>query len=392
MQRISELIIKHLQNDLAETEHHELHDWINQSPENLELFSEITDQHTLMLDLTRVEDSKQRVIARLQESIQALKVQPVRHMIWWRSLAAAAVLILVSMFYLVFHRSSKPEIARIGDSSQLIKKDVPAPTGTKTILIMADGSTIALDSVGSGKLGQQGNVNISKLSNGQIVYNMLNEKPAETLYNTLSTAKGGQTRIVLADGSKVWLNAASSLHFPAVFTGATRKVELTGEAYFEIAHNKSIPFIVQVKEASIKVLGTQFNIMAYENEGALKATLLEGSVMVSVGSQSSHLQPGQQAQISAGSEEKIRVAKDVDTSEVTAWKNGEFQFSVADIGEVMRQLERWYDIDIAYEGDKPAIRLSGSINRNVSLSSVLKLLELNGVHFTFDGKKLTVLK
>jgi transmembrane sensor len=391
MQRISELIIKHLQNDLGEMEHHELYAWINQSPKNLELFSEITDQQTLMLDLTRMEDSRQRVIARLEESIPALKAQPVQRMIW-RPLAAAAVLILVSMLYLVLHRSSKPEIARNGDSSQPIKKDVPAPTGTKTILTMADGSTIALDSVGSGNLGQQGNVKIAKLNNGQIVYNKVNEKPAEVLYNTLSTAKGGQTRIVLADGSKVWLNAASSLHFPAVFSGAIRKVELTGEAYFEIAHNKSMPFIVQVKEASIKVLGTQFNIMAYENEGALKTTLLEGSVIVSTGKQSSHLQPGQQAQISTGSEENIRINKDVDTIQVTAWKNGEFQFSVADIGEVMRQLERWYDIDIAYEGDKPAIRLSGSINRHVSLSSVLKLLELNGVHYKFDGKKLTVLK
>jgi ferric-dicitrate binding protein FerR (iron transport regulator) len=195
----------------------------------------------------------------------------------------------------------------------------------------------------------------------------------------------------LSDGSKVFLNAASSIRFPTVFSGNERTVEMTGEAYFEIAQNKSMPFIVNVKNARIKVLGTHFNVMAYEDEPILQATLLEGSVVVSKDNLSKYLKPGHQANIKEG--EKIQVIEDVDTAQTVAWKNGEFQFDITDIQSIMRQLERWYSIDVEYEGGQmPAIRLSGSINRNVNLSSVLRLMEDNGVHLRVDGKKVTVLK
>jgi len=395
IQRIKELVIQRLETGLSSNEQAELHNWINQSDDNRKAIEAFLAEENLRSGLQDMYYSKNRIWQRLKGSMPEVNKTQVRSMNWRYMAAAAILLFFVGGYYLISNRSVKIKIAKTNNSSQ-IKNDVPAPTGTKTILTLANGSTIILDSVQNGTLAQQGNAKVQKLSNGQLAYNnndnnaLLSEKPTEIFYNTLSTAKGGQTMVVLSDGSKVWLNTASSIRFPTAFTGKERSVEITGEAYFEIAHNRSVPFIVKVKDADIKVLGTHFNVMAYDDENLLRTTLLEGSVMISRGNESNLLQPGQQAQVGAG--ETIRVVSDVDTDQVVAWKNGEFQFNMADIESVMRQLKRWYDIDVVYEGGgKPAIHLVGTVSRNVNLSNVLKLMELNGAHFRAEGKRITVL-
>jgi transmembrane sensor len=395
--RISELITKYHQDKLTEEESEELQSWRNQSDYNNTLFEELTSHERLVRDLVVQESSKTKIFHRLRQLFPELD-KTIIYKTNWRYIAAAGIvgMMFIGGYYFLHIKASDGRKGTEGESYvKEVITDVPAPSGTRTILTLANGAQIVLDSVKNGTLAQQGNANISKLNNDQLAYNnitsSLHGKPTEILYNTLSTAKGGQTTITLSDGSKVFLNAASSIRFPTVFSGKERTVEMTGEAYFEIAQNKSMPFIVNVKNARIKVLGTHFNVMAYEDEPILQATLLEGSVVVSEDNLSKYLKPGQQASIKVG--QTIKVNDDVDTAQTVAWKNGEFQFDITEMESIMRQLERWYSIDVEYEGgQKPGIRLSGSISRTVNLSSVLRLMEDNGAHLRVDGKKVTVLK
>ena len=304
----------------------------------------------------------------------------------WFKVAAAAVLLIGAFAIYKLMGSSKPElpIAKIENTKQDI-----APGGNKAILTLADGSTIILDSAANGKLTQQGNSNIVKLNNGQLAYNTLNEKPTEIVYNTISTPRGGQYQLTLADGSKVWLNASSSLRFPASFTGNERKVEITGEAYFEVAKNASMPFIVSAKGMNVEVLGTHFNINSYTDEAAIKTTLLEGAVKVSKGNAIQILSPGQQAQLNNVGQ--ITVSKNADVDEIMAWKNGSFVFNSTDIENIMRQISRWYDVDVSFDGNISKELFSGIVSRTSKLSQVLKIMERAGVKFKIEGKRIVVM-
>ncbi len=304
----------------------------------------------------------------------------------WFKVAAAAVLLIGAFAIYKLIGISKPElpIAKVENT----KQDV-APGGNKAILTLADGSTIILDTAANGKLTQQGNSNIVKLNNGQLAYNTLNEKPTEIVYNTISTPRGGQYQLTLADGSKVWLNAASSLRFPASFTGNERKVEITGEAYFEIAKNASMPFIVSANGLNVEVLGTHFNINSYADEAAITTTLLEGAVKVSKGNALQLLSPGQQAQVTNNG--PIRVSKIIDVEEVMAWKNGSFVFNSTDIENIMRQISRWYDVDVSFDGSISKELFSGIVSRTSKLSQVLKIMERAGVKFKIEGKRIEVM-
>lgn len=306
----------------------------------------------------------------------------------WRSMAVAAVFILLvgaGVFWLLQSQKKEQEIAI--QVKPNVQKDV-APGSTKAILKLADGTEIILDSANEGTLAQQGGVKIIKLNNGQLSYNSQNGKPGEVLYNTVTTPKGGQYQLVLADGTKVWLNAGSSLHFPAAFAGKERVVEIMGEGYFEVAKNAAMPFHVRVNEMDIQVLGTHFNVNAYADEGLTRTTLLEGSVKVSKGAQARLLKPGQQAAVNQ--DEQILVQNDVNLDEVIAWKNGLFQFQSADLETILRQASRWYDIEVEYR-DKITERFSGQISRDVNISQLLKILEFTGkVHFEIEGKKIIV--
>jgi ferric-dicitrate binding protein FerR (iron transport regulator) len=255
-------------------------------------------------------------------------------------------------------------------------------------LTLSDGSQVALNNAHNGTLASQGNVMINKNKDGQIVYANSGEDSAlqNDGYNTATTPRGGQFQLILSDGTKVWLNAASSIKYPVVFKGNERKVELTGEAYFEVAHNKKKPFKVISNGQTVEVLGTHFNINAYNNENAVRTTLLEGSVRVSTGDKNKVIKPGEQAQLKNGD---FQIAA-VDVNEVIAWKNGLFQFKDANIIDIMKQLSRWYDVDIKYEGSIPDRKFSGSISRNVNASQLLDILSFEKIHFRIEGKTIIV--
>jgi ferric-dicitrate binding protein FerR (iron transport regulator) len=272
------------------------------------------------------------------------------------------------------------------------------PGHSGAVLTLSNGKKIILDSAENGLLASQGKSDVVKVD-GQLVYKTQNNSANEVLYNTMTTAKGRQYQLVLADGSKVWLNAASSITYPTTFNKEERKVEITGEAYFEInkVFKKSdlkerVPFIVIINSVSedkrqVQVLGTHFNVMAYDDEPAAKTTLLEGSVKVLNDGKSVTIRPGEQAVLS---NEKVSVTT-TDVNEEIAWKNGMFSFNNATIEKIMRQVERWYDVDIVYNGAKPKGHYRGEVPMNVNASEMLKVLAVSGIHFKIDGKKIIVM-
>jgi transmembrane sensor len=272
-----------------------------------------------------------------------------------------------------------------------------APGGNRAVLTLADGSTIVLDSVHSGTLAQQGSVKVIKLNTGALEYKGKEVAVGDVLYNTISTPNGGQYQIVLPDGSKVWLNAASSLRYPTAFDGKERVVELKGEGYFEIAHNAAQPFMVHVdggtdgKSVDVRVLGTAFDVMAYKNEGRVNTTLVSGKVQVAAAEgMAMNLEPGRQAVVDDSTRE-MRVGE-ANIDQVVAWKNGLFRFRETGIRELMRQVERWYNVEVVYETNGKDQDFTGIVSRNEPVSVLLHTLELTGtVHFRIDGKKIIVL-
>lgn len=313
----------------------------------------------------------------------------------WRLTAAAAIVVmgLAGLIYFLFSRdSTKP-----GPSQAITIQPSPVqklvPGGNKALLTLADNTTIVLDSATNGIISIQGNSKVEKLANGLLAYTingkLITEKD-QAFYNTVSTPRGGQFQVTLSDGTKVWLNAASSIRFPVVFTGAERRVEVTGETYFEVAKNETMPFKVKAGTSEVEVLGTHFNINAYDDEALIKTTLLEGKVKVSAAGDPSYrfLSPGQQSGISK--QGKITVLDHADTEEAVAWKNGRFQFKSADLQTILRQLSRWYDADIEYRG-RANLHFTGQLTRNAQVSGILEKLEMTGeVHFTIENKKIIV--
>ena len=303
------------------------------------------------------------------------------------AIAASFIGLLLVGFFLLSDKIGKKEIAKSEIDQQRFKNDV-LPGGDKATLTLADGSTIVLDDAQNGTLAQQGNSKIVKLD-GKLSYDPTNKNSREIVYNTISTPKGGQYQLELPDGSQVWLNATSSIHFPTSFIGTERRIEITGEAYFEIARNPNMPFIVTVNNAEVQVLGTHFNVNAYDDEDNVKTTLLEGSVRFINDGNTNILKPGQQSQLTKGGTTKV--VSNVDVDEVVAWKNGMFDFENAGIETVMRQLSRWYDVEIEYKGKTDDLFIA-EMRRNIKLSDALKALELTGkVKFDIQDKKIIVM-
>ncbi len=264
------------------------------------------------------------------------------------------------------------------------------PGSEKAILILSDGSQLVLDDSANGVLATQGASQIIKNNDGEISYANSINAAGKTIFNTMQTPRGGQYRLVLPDGTKVWLNAASSIRYPVVFDQKLRRVEVMGEVYFEVAHDNNHPFIVHAGKTSIQVLGTSFNINSYTDEPAQITTLVEGSVRIEKNSQFSLLRPGQQARISQNNSIAVQDAPDLE--EVTAWKNGLFLFNGKDVRTIMRQISRWYDVEVAYQGEFNKETFSGLVSKASSIDKVLKILEAGGVHFKLDGKKLIVMQ
>lgn len=327
------------------------------------------------------EEAQTREELRAMLAAQITK-QPVRRIQLWPRIAAAACLLIGLSFggYFLLHKTPNPQTA------QLVKNDI-APGHNQATLTLANGQKIILTKGLSGKLARQGNTSVTVNSGNAIAYTM-GSPSDEVLYNTLSTARGEQSPypLVLADGTKVWLNAESSVTYPTAFNGKERIVKVTGEAYFEVVHNDKMPFKVTVNGQTVEDIGTHFNINAYADEPAIKTTLLEGSVKITGEGQLVILKPGQAAALK---DNRFKVT-DADAGSAVAWKNGLFRFDNTSVQSLMRQLARWYDIEVAYQGTVTGHEFAGEIRRNTNLSNVLKILEQGGIHFRMDGRKLIV--
>jgi ferric-dicitrate binding protein FerR (iron transport regulator) len=254
------------------------------------------------------------------------------------------------------------------------------------VLTLSDGRQVLLDSAGDGLLASDNTVKVVK-KDGRIVYEGM---AGESLYNTISTLKGQQWQLTLGDGTRVWLNAASSIHYPLSFTDSARVVEITGEACFEVTPNSNAPFLVRAGKREIRVLGTRFNVNAYADEPVFKATLLNGAVSVGNGLQTVLLQPGEQAVEQEGGNGLGK--QQTDTSNVMAWINGRFRFDQSDLQTVMRQIARWYDMEIEYKGAIPGYHFAGGTFRSSRLEEVLEVLALSGVHFKVENRKIIVMQ
>lgn len=340
-----------------------------------------------------IKETGDKIIANIQGSIQQAPVIPLYKRLGFR-LAAASVLLIVSfsIYYLSFNKNHQSP-----DTNTVVTKhDVAPPAINRATITLANGQKVYLDSAENGILATQGNINVKKLEDGQIVYNVESSLVnSELVYNTLTNPKGSKViDITLNDGTKVWLNAGSSLTYPVAFVGNERKVTMSGEAYFEVAtlrlrSGQKMPFKVKINEsAEVEVLGTHFNINAYSDEASINTTLLEGSVRVTANKKNQLLKPGQQVQVNVNA---IKLITDADVAQAVAWKEGLFSFRNADLATVVRQIARWYDVDVEYHGEIKPKKFGGEIQRDLNLSEVLEGLKETGIHFRVEGKKLIVL-
>lgn len=328
------------------------------------------------------EEHERRILAGIRKKIAAQR-KPLRR--YWYAAAAVLLLCMAAGYWLMTNRS-RPADTIVQDQS--VK-----PGSNKASLTLADGTVITLDSNVNGMIVQQGGAKVVNSAGGQLAYQASRgTDEAPVLFNTLMTPRGGQYKLTLPDGSKVWLNAASSIRFPTAFAGKERKVEVTGEVYLEVAKAPSMPFRVVTDGMTVEVLGTHFNVNAYTDESEINTTLLEGRIKITA--QGTHaeqlLSPGQQSRLAKNG--AFRLLNDVDVQEVVAWKDGYFQFSGENIRSVMRKLARWYDVEVEFRGNMEGKEFEGTISRFERIDEVLRILALTGmVHFKTEGRRIIVM-
>jgi transmembrane sensor len=384
--RTAYLIAGYIRKTLSETEHDELDKWVEASDENMLLFEELTDEKNIeenlaWMDKTRVKENLQSVKAKIEFAPEHRSFK----MNKWLYGTAASVILLIAAFGIYTIINSKQ---RRSSSIAKITQTEIQPGSSKATLTLSNGNVIDLVNAPNGLLKNDNGANINKSTDGEILYRDSGDiNNTIVSYNILATPKGGQYKVQLPDGSRVWLNAASSLKYPTAFSGGERTVVLQGEGYFEVAKDKSKPFkVILADESEVKVLGTHFNIMAYEEDK--EVTLLEGSVQITRDIDNQKLQPGQQGKITS---QKIILLNDVDTEQVTGWKNGQFVFHNADIQTIMRQVARWYDVDVKYENNSTQ-HFNATIQRKEPVLRLLNILEETGqIHFKIKNKFIYVL-
>lgn len=345
------------------------------------------------MQLGEQEKTRERLYHKIQAEIKQREGNRINPVLRW-TVAASLVLALLASGVL-YWLARRPDPAVAARDSQVRQAIVAG--GNKGTLTLADGTRIDLDQAAAGKLASQSGITITKTADGQIRYVASAEKSgapaaAGPAYNTIETPKGGQYQVQLPDGTRVWLNAGSWLRYPTRFAGNERQVTLNGEAYFEVAPDKARPFRVLSQQQIVQVLGTHFNISAYEEDAAARTTLLEGSVRIWLpqGRQSKLLQPGQQALSHHGG--KDIAVQAVDVEKAVAWKNGYFMFENEDLESIMRQLERWYDVEVTYAGEVKDLKFGGMVSRSKNISQTLRILELTGnVQFKIEGRRITVM-
>lgn len=382
--RIARLVAGFIRGTLSRNEQIELDEWVAASDENMQLFERLTDEKNIEAATNWMETIEtEKALEKKKEKMVFNKAATGR--IWLRLLpyaVAASVIIVAGLF--IF----KPFSGKKDDNGiSAVPKDID-PGGNKAILTLSDGRTIILDSAINGELTVEGKTAITK-TDGRIDYATGIVANAELVYNTISTPKGGQYQLTLSDGSKVWLNAMSSISYPVSFSEAERTVTVTGEAYFEVVKDAKKAFKVKINDAVVEVLGTHFNVKGYNDEAVIRTTLAEGSVRVMTGTSNTVLSPGQEAQITRQGDIKTVTAN---LEEALAWKDGKFLFTDAPIEEIMQQVARWYDAEIIFE-NKPTDHFNADVSRYVPVSKLLHILELTKrVHFKIENKKIIVMK
>lgn len=371
--RFSELLKKSATEELSAQEQQELANYMAQIsvPQQIEVFDKDVNDDTILQHLQEVHQFyKQREVEGKKEG----------KLIWlgkWTKYAAS-ILLLVTVgtgIYLFTEKEAPKQV--------VIEQTIPAATKSAT-LTLADGTVVSLDQL-RGEIGSQGST-VIKNTDGHLAYIPAGENQDEIVFNTLTTARAETYSLQLADGSRVWLNAESSVRFPVSF-GKTREIEVTGEVYLEVFHDPTRPFIVNTRRTSVQVLGTKFAINAYSNEETIKTTLLEGKVSITTKNGNATLRPGQQAQVSENDQLKI-----VDADETAiAWKNGKFAFNNATISQVLRELQRWYNVDVDFGEDAKGILFHGSFSRDVPLNYLLeRMQEMSSLQFKIEGKTIKV--
>lgn len=393
MDRFNYLLRQYAANTATVEEVEELFTWLSQHKENEVLQTELEamahgTSPSQNYDPAHWEAFIQQVLQTPSAISYNHPVKKIGNRIWFRYAAAASILLLtgLAVFYFWNTRKSVPSLTQTTNSQSSQDDAIPGKQGA--ILTLADGQKILLDHLGNGLVATQGKT-ILLIKNGRLIYDA--KATGEDMhYNTMTVPKGRQFQLVLPDGTRVWLNAESSITYPAAFSGNERKVAITGEVYFEVSKDKLKPFRVNVNDqAVVEVMGTHFNINSYADAGSVKTTLLEGSVKVLTNHGQVVLKPGQQAQLAG--EQKMKIVQNADLTQVMAWKNGLFNFDHADLKTVMQQLARWYDMDVRYEGNIPPRTFRGKITRDLHLSQVIKILEDVDVKFRIEGKTLVVM-
>ena len=313
-----------------------------------------------------------------------------------RYVAAAAVLLAAVIFtFLLTQKPVQKEVLAVKEKPQpLPAPDIAAPTSNKAILTLADGRQLVLEKMSEGNIATEGNIQVVKSSDGQLVYS---GNDTEMKWNTLTVPRGSKPiQLTLSDGSQVTLNAASTLTYPTVFPADSRKVTMTGEAYFDVPHlpatngSGNRPFLVSANNIRVEVKGTKFNVNAYNDEGATKTTLVEGAVNIVAGSKEQQMKPGEQAIVKPDATGEIALQKNADMEEALAWINGKFRFTNADVETVMRQVARWYGVDVKFAA-KPKLRFGGQIDRSSTLRQMFTILETSGLHFSLNENVVTIL-
>jgi transmembrane sensor len=405
IEQLTDLLMKHLQGNLSHPEQEQLNHWVQQSDRNRRLFASVNDEEqlrqlVLLYGYSETTDNEAIILSKIRQGMSAGQpLAPVRkmHGLWRWTSVAAIILVVAGVGYYIINNKSKNNTTTAANTTA--PADIQ-PGRDGAVLTLADGRQVVLDSLGNGVVATQDGAQVT-LKDGALAY--AKDGSTTAVYNTLTTPKGRQFQLILPDGSKVWLNAASSLRYPTVFVGNERRVEVSGEVFFEVARNTKMPFKVTIPPppgaarggiADIEVLGTQFNVNAYSNETAIRTTLVEGSLKVvnresAIGNKPFVvLTPGKQAALTADA--RLTVA-DADVDKVVAWKRGIFNFEDASLEEVMRQIERWYDIQVVYEKNVPDIKFGGKMSNDVSLQGLLRSLQESDVHFRLEGRKLIVL-
>jgi transmembrane sensor len=390
--RIEELLLKQLEAGLSTQEEEELMAWVAASDDNRKAVEDLLNQNNFQQSLKGLFAAKEKVWNRVSAIVNVSNTPPPqiynqhKRRFLIRFAAAASLLIVATsalFLYLQNNKNEKP----IANAN--VKQDINAPINTQVTITLADGTVVMLDSLNAGIISHQGTADIVKAADGSLQYKQVNNSSeGNAAYNTIVNPKGSKViDITLADGTKVWLNSGSSLRFPVAFTQKERKVELTGEVYFEVKKNTTMPFIAVVNSRQqVEVLGTHFNINAFDDEATINTTLLEGAVKVKSlsSNNSTAITPGQQAQLSAKGE--ISLNNKANTDEVMAWKNGLFYFTNADTKTIMRQLGRWYNVEVEFKGNEnKQATYTGKIGRDLSLTSVLKGLGSTRIKYTITG-------